>query len=46
MVTTVPLGFPTHRILPAHGIWLPTYGGIELEFDEIDIEDSPDCVKD
>ena len=27
-------------------IWLPTYGGIELEFDEIDIEDSPDCVKD
>ena len=27
-------------------IWLTTYGGIELEFDEIDIEDSPDCVKD
>ena len=27
-------------------IWLPTYGGIELEFDEIDIEDSLDCVKD
>ncbi len=27
-------------------IWLPAYRSIELEFDEIDIEDSPDCVKD
>ena len=27
-------------------IWLPGYKSVELKFDKIDIENSPDCAKD